>query len=312
MVYREIPFQMVIEQERCPVDLYVKIKDDYRLFAAQGAVFTADHFRLFGKAGVRLYILARDTATADEYIDHKLVEVLADPKVSRKAKAEIMYSTSMRSVRDVFEGTTPGTIGELEKLSRNIVQLIFADRAVMDDLISISSFDHYTYRHSVKVGIFGTALAINLFGDNLGDHRMTELSTAFFLHDIGMAKVPVHILDKRDTLTPAEWDIVRKHPLWGHDKLLRARYLSDEAAAVVLYHHERCDGNGYPFRKREGEIPLYARICAIADTFEALTAGRPFRQPKTPFESLRIMQTEMADEFDPELFRAFVMLLGPE
>ena len=141
---------------------------------------------------------------------------------------------------------------------------------------------------------------------------MTELSTAFFLHDIGMARVPVSILDKRDTLTPDEWDIVRKHPLWGHDKLVKARYLSDEAAAVVLYHHERCDGNGYPFRKREGEIPLYARICAIADTFEALTAGRPFRQPKTPFESLRIMQTEMADEFDPELFRAFVMLLGPE
>jgi HD-GYP domain-containing protein (c-di-GMP phosphodiesterase class II) len=312
MVYREIPFQIICEQEKCPVDLYIRINDEYRLLAAQGAIFTADHYRLFSKPGSKIFITARDSSQAEKYLDNQLMEVLTDPKVSRSAKAEIVYATSIRSIRDVFEGTNKVTIAEVEKLSKSIVQLILADRRVMNELITISSHDHYTYKHSVKVGIFGTALSINLFQDKLSQQEMNELSTAFFLHDIGMAKVPAWILDKHDPLTLDEWDIIRKHPLWGHDKLLRAKYMSDEAANVVLYHHERCDRKGYPFKKGGEEIPVYAKICAIADTFESLTSARPFRQAKTPFEALRVMETEMAKEFDHELFRSFIMLLGPD
>ncbi|HNY64775.1 MAG TPA: HD-GYP domain-containing protein [Deltaproteobacteria bacterium] len=312
MAYKEIPFQTISDNERCPMDLYVRIKDDYRLFAAQGATFTAEHYRQFGKGGVKLYILDHDLAKAEEYLDNQLAVVLTDPQVSRSAKADIMYATSMKSVRDVFQGTSLKTIKELEKISKNIVKLILSDGQVIDDLISISSHDHYTYKHSVKVGIFGTALSINLFQDRINDHNLAELSTAFFLHDIGMARVPARILDKQGELTPNEWDVVRKHPLWGHDRLVKAKYLSDEATDIVLYHHERCDKQGYPFRKGGSDIPVYARICAIADTFEALTSDRPFRPARTPFEALRIMQTEMAGEFDPDLFRAFIMLLGPD
>jgi HD-GYP domain-containing protein (c-di-GMP phosphodiesterase class II) len=134
---------------------------------------------------------------------------------------------------------------------------------------------------------------------------------AFFLHDIGMTKVPSNILDKKEPLNENDWETIKKHPVWGHEKLKKANYESEEATEIVLYHHERFDGNGYPFKKSGNEIPLYAKICAIADTFESLTGGRPFRLPKSPFEALKIMQVEMAREFDPELFRAFIMLLGP-
>jgi HD-GYP domain-containing protein (c-di-GMP phosphodiesterase class II) len=311
VVYREIPYQMVIDQEKCPVDLYVRIRDDFRLFAAQGAEFTTEHYRLFGKEGIKVFILTGDASKADAYVDSELTRVLSDSRVSVTAKAAIVYETSMRSIQDVFEGTNGKTIAVIEKLSKNVVKLILSDRSVMDELITMSSHDHYTYKHSVKVGIFGTALAINLFQERISEHRMTELSTAFFLHDIGMAKVPMRILDKHEPLTMNEWDIIKMHPLWGHDRLSKARYMTDEAAAVVLYHHERCDKQGYPFKKGGDEIPAYAKICAIADTFESLTAARPFRQAKTPFEALRIMQTEMAREFDHDLFRAFITLLGP-
>jgi HD-GYP domain-containing protein (c-di-GMP phosphodiesterase class II) len=88
-------------------------------------------------------------------------------------------------------------------------------------------------------------------------------------------------------------------PLWGQERLRKADYRSDEADDIILYHHERCNGNGYPFGKTGGEIPLYARICAIADTFESLTAHRPFKSARSPFEALKIMRSEMASEFDP-------------
>jgi len=293
------------------MDLYVKIKDEYRLFAAKGAVFTEEHCRLFSKAKLKLFFLAKDLASAEESLDTHLIDVLTDPYVDAQTKVDIVYASSMNSIREVFTGTNLRTIGELEKMSGTIVKLILSDRRVMDDLINITSYDHYTYKHSVKVGIYGTALSINLFQDRIKDHNMAELSTAFFLHDIGMAKVPARILDKKGPLDSSEWDIIRKHPLWGHDRLMKANYLSNEATSIVLYHHERCDKNGYPFRKSGEEIPIYAKICAIADTFESLTSGRPFRHSKSPFEALKIMQAEMAREFDADLFRAFIMLLGP-
>jgi HD-GYP domain-containing protein (c-di-GMP phosphodiesterase class II) len=160
------------------------------------------------------------------------------------------------------------------------------------------------------VGVYGTAMTINLFQDKIKYHDLDELSMAFFLHDIGMTKVPSTILDKNEPLTENDWETIRKHPVWGKDKLTKANYKSDETTEVILYHHERYDGSGYPFNKSGEEIPLYAKICAIADTFDSLTAGRPFKKAKTPFEALRTMHVEMAREFDPELFRAFIMLLG--
>lgn len=311
MIFKEIPYPIIRADQKCSTDLYIKIKDEYRLFAAKGAVFTDEHCRLFNNTRLKLYFRASDFIAAEKYLETHITEVLTDPSVNSQLKVDIVYASTMNSIREVFTGTNLRTIAELEKMSGNIVKFILSDSRVMEDLINITSYDHYTYKHSVKVGIYGTALSINLFQEKIRDHNMKELSTAFFLHDIGMAKVPAKILDKKSPLTSGEWDIIKKHPLWGHDRLMKANYLSDEATAIILYHHERCDKNGYPFKKSGNEIPIYAKICAIADTFESLTSGRPFRPSKTPFEALKIMQVEMAREFDTELFKAFIKLLGP-
>jgi HD-GYP domain-containing protein (c-di-GMP phosphodiesterase class II) len=107
-----------------------------------------------------------------------------------------------------------------------------------------------------------------------------------------------------------EHQVVMKHPIWGHDRLMNSNYLTSQAASVVLFHHERCNGKGYPFGKTRDDIPLYARICAIADTFETLTAASPNSAPMTPFQALTVMQQDMAGSFDSQLFRAFVEMLG--
>lgn len=311
MIFKEIPNPIIREDQRCSRDLFVRIRDDYRLFAAKGAVFTNDHAKLFTTRNIRLFIQAPDNDAAESYLNSYLHEILVDPAVSPKVKSDIIYNSSMKSIRQIYQGMNANSIAELEGTSESTVKLILADQRVMNDLIQITSHDHFTYKHSVKVGIFGTALAINLFKDKLNEHNIAKLSTAFFLHDIGMTKVPPKILDKKGPLTREEWDIVRKHPIWGHEKLMKSNYVSDEAAAIVLYHHERSDRKGYPFKRIDSSIPLYSRICAIADTFESLISTRPYRSPRSPFEAIKIMQLEMAKEFDPELFRAFIMLLGP-
>jgi HD-GYP domain-containing protein (c-di-GMP phosphodiesterase class II) len=309
MYYKVIPYKLACVNGRSTVDLYFKVKDAYRLFAAEGATFTEDHYRMCNK--VTLYIKSEDHVSAEKDMESHIFRVLTDTSVDSEAKADILYSFSMRSLRNVYHATNAKTVEEMNRISRSMVSSILKDPTVVGHVMEMTSIDHYVMQHSVKAATFGLALTINMYTDALDDHDLPGLCTAFMLHDIGMTKVPRNIVDKEEPLTPNEWDVIRNHPLWGHDKLSKTGRLSEGGASIVLYHHERYNGLGYPFRLSGSSIPEYARICAIADTFESLTSKRPFRPTKTPFEALRIMQKEMANEFDPSLFRAFVMLLGP-
>jgi HD-GYP domain-containing protein (c-di-GMP phosphodiesterase class II) len=311
VLFREIPNHIAFINQKSTIDLYIKIRDDYRLFAARGAQLPDEQYQEFNKEKTKLYFLVQDSADPEASMDAHLMDILTNPDISPEAKADIAYSTSMKSIQEVFQGANSKNLSTLKKVSKQIVQMILSDSRVIENFMTITSDDHYTFMHSVKVGIYGTAMTINLFQDKIGNHNIDELSMSFFLHDIGMTKVPTTILNKEEPFTESEWETIRKHPIWGQDRLRKAHYESKESTEIILYHHERCDGNGYPFKKSGIEIPVYARICAIADTFESLTAWRPYRPRKSPFEALRIMQVEMAREFDPELFRAFVMLLGP-
>ena len=310
MLYKEMPYPIVREDQNCLVDLYVKIKNDYRLFAAKGATFTKEHCQLFARSRSPLYIRTSENETAEEYLNSYLNDIISDPSIDPEVKAEIAYTSSLKSIRQIFQGLNRKTLVELEKTSGIVVRLILADRTILNDLMKITSHDHIIYKHSIRVGIYATALAIHLFGGGTNGHNIPALCTAFFLHDIGLTRVPKKILDNKEPLSDAEWQVVKKHPIWGHDRLINVNYLTSQSASVLLYHHERCNGSGYPFGKSGEDIPLYARICAIADTFESLMSS-PSGETRTPFEALKIMQQELSGGFDPDLFRAFIMMLGP-
>lgn len=311
MPYKEMPYPIVRQGHNCSVDLYVKIRNNYRLFAARGALFTEEHCRVFSKNRATLYIRVSDNESAEEYLSSYVNDLITDPLTESGVKAEVVYSSSMRSIRQVFQGLNRRSLADLERASAHVVKLILSDRRVMNDLIGITSHDRFTYHHCVKVGIYATALAGNLFGGRGNGHDLPALCTAFFLHDIGMTKIPSQIVEKIGSLSESERQIVRKHPIWGHDRLMNANYLTSQAASIVLFHHERCNGTGYPFSKTGKDIPLYAKICSIADTFETLTSTAAHGSSMTPYEALTFMQQEMTGQFDHELFKAFVLMLGP-
>jgi HD-GYP domain-containing protein (c-di-GMP phosphodiesterase class II) len=127
-----------------------------------------------------------------------------------------------------------------------------------------------------------------------------------------MARVPMQILNKPGHLDDFEWQLIQMHPIWGQRRLITAGSLSLEAINIILSHHEHLDGTGYPHKKRRHDIPLYARICSIADAFEALTSERPYRKSLAPFDALQAMYQDVSHGLDPEIFEAFVKLLGPE
>ena len=168
----------------------------------------------------------------------------------------------------------------------------------------------YTYTHSVNVGLLAVSMAKVLFRGSSG-HDMHELGAGFFLHDLGKVQIDLAILNKPGRLTPEETTVMRRHPALGFKILHEAHQLSEECKTIVLQHHERDDGTGYPKQLRGTEIHLYGKICALADVFDALTSNRPYRKGMTSFDALMLMKKEMINHFQKDLYEKFVLIFQP-
>ncbi len=166
---------------------------------------------------------------------------------------------------------------------------------------ALDSRDADTSGHSLRVTLYTARLA-RCFGLPELDRRVIQQGAA--LHDIGKIGVPDELLRKPGKLSEAEWVLMRQHPLIGYRILSGSKYLHG-AAQLVLHHHEKYDGSGYPSGLRGDEISLGARIFAIADTLDCMTSNRPF-QAAASFESARdeIIQAS-GIQFDPKMVEAF-------
>jgi HD-GYP domain-containing protein (c-di-GMP phosphodiesterase class II) len=155
--------------------------------------------------------------------------------------------------------------------------------------------------HTDRVTALARVLAYRLGWD---DARIAALDTGARLHDIGKVIVPGAILRKPGPLDADEIAQIRRHPEVGA-RLVRPLALSGVSVACILYHHERWDGRGYPFGMRGDEIPLEARVLAVADAYDAMTSFRPYRPALSPADALGEVERCAGSQFDPELARAF-------
>ncbi len=166
---------------------------------------------------------------------------------------------------------------------------------------AVEARDPYTGKHAERVAAYGMEIARAL---GLPRPTAPEFEYGFLLHDIGKVAIPDAILYKPGALTDGERALMARHPLIGAEIVREIEFLG-EAAAVVRSHHERWDGNGYPDRLAGEEIPLAARVFAVADVLDALTSERPYR-PALPLHTVREMITaESGKQFDPQVIEAF-------
>lgn len=142
----------------------------------------------------------------------------------------------------------------------------------------------------------------------LPEKILRNLKFGSWLHDCGKIGVPESILNFQGPLTPTELATMRNHPRWGAEVAVQAQ-LPPEVINIILYHHERYDGTGYPHGLSGEDIPLEARIVAIADVFDAICTDRPYARGKTPEEALTILQNLSGHSLDPDLALVFCRLV---
>ena len=145
----------------------------------------------------------------------------------------------------------------------------------------------------------------------LTDTELNRLELLIMMHDIGKINIPGEILSKKGSLSPEEWELVKQHPETGY-KIARATEEFAHVAEDILSHHERWDGTGYPKGLKKEEIPLLARITAVADAYEVMANGRPYREPLTKEEIVKEFKRCAGTQFDPGLVEIFLPVLEAE
>ncbi len=140
---------------------------------------------------------------------------------------------------------------------------------------------------------------------------MDEISLLALLHDIGKVSINPHILQKPGTLSPGEWDEMKRHPEIGY-RIAQAAPELAVVADLILSHHERWDGQGYPRGLKEGEIPLACRILAVVDAFDAMTNDRVYRQAMSLQDALKEIKMNEGKQFDPQVANLLIEIIVNE
>ncbi len=223
-------------------------------------------------------------------------DFLAKPFVPSIMKSRIAKLIELKTLRYNLEQRLEEKTKELENVTLN---------AIMTIAKAIEAKDEYTCGHSTRVADCAEELARRLGWD---EAECNNLRYVALLHDIGKIGVPDAVLNKPTRLTNEEFAIIKQHPVTGGNILKDIKILPyvDEGA---LYHHERYDGRGYPYGLKGDEIPIYARIIGIADSYDAMTSNRVYRKKLSTEYVISEFERCAGSQFDPELAAVFVQML---
>ena len=221
-----------------------------------------------------------------------------------------LYSNAVAFAEDAWESTQtegqpdlPATLQAVEGLAEAVTQ----NRTALVALTAMRSYDNYTFTHMVNVSILtmGQARALGIEGRLLREFGLSAL-----MHDIGKVRTPKEILNKTDKLTDPEFEIMRRHTVDGAEILRRTPEMPILAPVVAFEHHLRIDGTGYPFGAKRSGLNIGTMLCGIADVYDAMRSQRSYQQAHPTDRILAVLKRNDGTQFDQNLVRRFVQLLG--
>jgi PAS domain S-box-containing protein/putative nucleotidyltransferase with HDIG domain len=248
--------------------------------ARGGATSAAVPYRAQHKNGE--YVWLETTARVIYDQNQKAVEIQASTRdITERKRAQVELQRANQDLRDAYDITIEGWVRALDLR------------------------DHETEGHTQRVTELTVRLARAL---GCSEEEIVHIRRGALLHDIGKMGIPDEILLKPGPLTDEEWKKMRKHPQYADQMLSKIGFL-DQARIIPYYHHERWDGSGYPHGLKGEEIPLFARLFAVVDVWDALSSDRPYRKRLPPQEVIEYLQQESGKLFDPKIVEKFLELI---
>lgn len=242
------------------------------------------------------------------YTEKILPEFLSDTSHTVTERASLLYDSAQGLVQEIL---TKPDMGQMVQQSRNMVDsmvgFLFKESTSLHELMQLTSYDYYTYTHSVNVFVYSVSLANRL---GFRGAEVNEFGHGALMHDIGKRKIDNDITNSRGKLTEDQWQQMRMHPVHGYEILKAQGEKSAIALDVTRHHHEKLNGRGYPDGLAGDEISSWARISTIADIFDALTTKRSYKDAMDTFFALQFMKEKMWDELDHQFFMAFVSMMA--
>ena len=231
----------------------------------------------------------------DAYMQHMAIFFL--PIMMSSAGAFMIFYASFKALEQQLREREAERLRHMQEMERTYHGLMMC---LVD---ALETRDHQAKGHSRRVVAYALAIADKI---GLSEEEKKNLILGAYLHDIGKLGVNEQVLQKPGRLSEEEWYQMRRHPILGMEILHGLDFLLKGALDVVLYHHERYDGNGYPEKLAGEEIPLLARIFAVADAFDAMTADRPYRRALSIKEARTVIREEAGRQFCPRCVEAFL------
>ena len=248
--------------------------------------------------------------------DHNELSSMAAEVIASRSPAEeferakILLANASRMMQNMMRDVRLGkqvSLEQSEPIIDNIVEVMFSSPSSLLPLAQIKTLDEYTFQHSVAVCALSVA-----FGKVLELPRMEikQLALGGMLHDLGKARVPLHLLNKPGKLTDDEYAVMKTHVAETAELLKEVSNLSEVSYNAAAHHHERYDGSGYPNGLKGEDISLHGQMIAIVDVYDSITSIRVYHKALPPTEALRRLYEWGDALFNPRLIRAFIKGIG--
>lgn len=236
------------------------------------------------------------------YIRNDLVEdIIVDEIIKEEVMREAVKIVE-ESLNDMFYYKNIDIDKVKDIINTVILELLSTDNLIVQ-LVEIRSVNEYTLQHCVKVAVLSLIVGLEL---NYSKEDLIDLGTGAILHDVGKALIPREIINKPSRLTETEFETIKEHTNLGYLTTKRQKGLSDRVREIILHHHERFDGRGYPDGLKGEEIPEYVRIVSIADVFDALTSDRVYRKRIDSNLAIEYLISMGGTQFDYSLVKVFM------
>ncbi len=245
---------------------------------------------------------------SEDELERLAEDVLEDHQEAEKEREKQrreFYRETINYTRYLFEDVRAERGIDTQKLRDQVEKIIKMLSKQQEETVKMTRIRNdagYILNHTLNMTLLSVHLGREL---DFSRRELLELGVGCMLHDIGMTAVPDRLLEKEGALTDKEFEVIQSHPLYKEELLEATEDLSYFARSVVLQHHERVDGSGYPEGLKNGEISKYARVAAVADSYEAMVSPRVYRDRKTSYEAMQIIIQDAGNKYWEEAVRSF-------